>query len=432
MIQSFSVQNFASIKDRITLNFEASKDEKLSDYYIISPDGKTRLLKLAMIYGANASGKTNVLESLEFLVRTLIFPLESKNDFFEFEPFSFQENPKHIPTYFELIFWVGKRKYFYEIALSNLAIHQEELYASNGRKYKVFSRKNDLDKKLSKIEFGSKISITATDKEVLEANTLWNNSVFGGYEKTNVYIEELKECMEWLTSYTRPLIYPKSDLKDFAINTLQDNKAQKEIMLQLLNKADFCIDDIEVKSFEFDITDEFLEQYPEPMRKVLNSVKPDNNKIRKKEVLFYHKINGKHYPLVYSQESEGTRRYFELSGLFAGIIQNPTFTLIDEIESSLHPDLLQHFLLLFLENSNQSQILCTTHFREFLQEKELYRDDVIWFTEKNKEGATELYSLDDFGSEVIRDTSSVFNAYKIGKLGATPKLSDIYLNTNEE
>ncbi|MGV4438819.1 AAA family ATPase [Ornithobacterium rhinotracheale] len=429
MIQSFSVENFASIKDKVTLSFEASKDDKLSDYYVISPDGKTRLLKLAMVYGANASGKTNVLRSLEFLVKSLIFPLKNKNDFFDFKSFSFQKDYKNIPSRFELIFWVGDRKYTYEVSLLNSSILEEALYASTGRRYKIFSRKTDLDKKLSKIDFGKKINISATDKEVLEANTLWNNSVIGGYIKTNIYIKELKECVDWLLDYNHPLISPKTNLKDFAVKVLQNDKKQKEIMLQLLNKADFCIDDIEVDVSVVDVND-FLEGLPESIRKVFNFEDP-SSEIKRKTISFYHNINGDRYSLEYNDESEGTKRYFELSGLFASIINKPSFVLIDEIESSLHPDLLEHFLLLFLENSKQSQILCTTHFREFLQEKELYRDDVIWFTEKNKEGETELYSLNHFDSGVIRKTSSVFNAYKIGKLGATPRLSDIYLSVGD-
>ena len=100
---------------------------------------------------------------------------------------------------------------------------------------------------------------------------------------------------------------------------------------------------------------------------------------------------------------------------------------IDELEASLHPDLLKHFLLLFLVNVKKSQLIATTHYRELLMEKDMLREDVIWFTEKKKTGGIDLYALSDFDSSVIRDTSSIFNAYKSGKLGAAPAVSDYYI-----
>jgi AAA15 family ATPase/GTPase len=104
---------------------------------------------------------------------------------------------------------------------------------------------------------------------------------------------------------------------------------------------------------------------------------------------------------------------------------------IDELESSLHPDLLKHFLLTFLVNSKHSQLIATTHYRELLMEKDIIRNDAIWFTEKKEDGSTDLFSLADFDSSVIRNTSSVYNAYKIGKLGAVPNLSDYYIDNED-
>jgi len=104
---------------------------------------------------------------------------------------------------------------------------------------------------------------------------------------------------------------------------------------------------------------------------------------------------------------------------------------IDELESSLHPDLLKQFLLSFLANSKNSQIITTTHHRELLLEKDILRNDAIWFTERSDEGCTDLYSLDDFDSKTIRSGNSIFNFYKSGKLGATPNLGDYYIESNE-
>jgi AAA15 family ATPase/GTPase len=114
------------------------------------------------------------------------------------------------------------------------------------------------------------------------------------------------------------------------------------------------------------------------------------------------------------------------------IIRNDYVLPIDELESSLHPDLLKFFILVFLVNSKNSQIIATTHTRELLMEKEMLRNDTIWFTEKKTDGSTELFSLADFDSSVVRNTTSIYNAYKSGKLGAKPNLVDYYLDFENE
>jgi len=149
-----------------------------------------------------------------------------------------------------------------------------------------------------------------------------------------------------------------------------------------------------------------------------------------KEVKFRYKIGKKLFDLDYSYESAGTKRYYQLAGLLDLLIRNEIIVPIDEIESSLHPDSIKHFLLTFLANSKESQLIATTHFRELLMEKNIFRNDVIWFTEKKVDGSTDLYSLTDFDSSVVRNTSSIYNAYKIGKLGAIPNLDDYYLDFN--
>jgi len=121
------------------------------------------------------------------------------------------------------------------------------------------------------------------------------------------------------------------------------------------------------------------------------------------------------------EESNGTRRYFQLVDPILMALKNNSFLFIDEIETSLHPDLLKQLVVNFLENSDTSQLLFTTHNISLLTRRDILRNDVIWFTEKNKKGATDLFSLADFKSDQIRKTSSIYNAYDLGKLGAKPK-----------
>jgi AAA15 family ATPase/GTPase len=141
-----------------------------------------------------------------------------------------------------------------------------------------------------------------------------------------------------------------------------------------------------------------------------------------------HTVNEIKYTLPLDTESQGTRRYFAFAGLLTMMINEADIFSIDELESSLHPDLYIHFLLSFIMNAQQSQLIATTHNREILDNKDIFRNDVIWFTDKNDNCATELYSLADFDSAVVRNTTNILNAYKSGKLNATPRLGDHYID----
>ena len=153
----------------------------------------------------------------------------------------------------------------------------------------------------------------------------------------------------------------------------------------------------------------------------------EKGKIDINEVFMQHTVNEENYLLPINSESAGTKRYFELGGILATLLKDDSVISIDEMEASLHPDLLKHFLLTFLMNSLNSQLIVTTHMRELLMEKEILRNDVIWFTEKKDDSSTDLFNLTDFDTSVIRKSSSIYNAYKIGKLGAVSNLGDYYI-----
>ncbi|PIE86024.1 MAG: hypothetical protein CSA05_02430 [Bacteroidia bacterium] len=148
----------------------------------------------------------------------------------------------------------------------------------------------------------------------------------------------------------------------------------------------------------------------------------------KTELNFIHTVNKQNYSLPLKEESQGTLRYYDFAGLLALLIKNKKVFPIDGLESSLHPDLYSHFLVSFLMNAENSQLIATTHNREILDNKDMFRNDAIWFTDKQNNCATELYSLADFDSSVIRNTSNILNAYKSGKLSGTPNLGDTFID----
>ncbi|KUJ57095.1 AAA family ATPase [Chryseobacterium aquaticum] len=436
MIINFSVENFGSIKEKQTLSFLANKSDHLENYYIIEPIKGLRLNKLALIYGANASGKTTVLKALDFLQEICTNPFDRKTEEFDFEPFLFDSNTPKKDTKFELEFIQKGIKYLYEVEINKKSISNEKLYNFNPNKALVFERMTNAEKELTSIKFGSKIDVKKSTENAIELQTLWNNTVLGALVKTNFDLPDLANASDWFNNFTN-FFNTNSDSKDFFTTQIDLNRINKNIIISFLKKADFNICDLEVNKKE----DSQLRHL------LLKSIKEAKNEIEKsrysemlnsevvfnRQLYFLHNVNNNSYRLNVNQESLGTQRYFEYAGLLSILLQENTILPIDELESSLHPDLFNHFLLTYLVNGKkESQLIATTHNREILNNRDIFRNDAIWFTDKNEDSATELYCLADFDSSVVRDTTNVLNTYKSGKLGGVPNLGDYYIDLENE
>ena len=431
MLVNFSIQNFGSIKDKQTLSFEADKSKHLEEYYVINTNG-LRLLKLGLIFGANASGKTTILKALDFLRTLVLNPKSQKTETFDFDPFLFDENTPNENTVFEIEFIQNDVRYLYEVELNKDAIIREKLDSYNSRKSNVFERTTDFQSKFTKIEFGNKVKIPKSAADALENNTLWNNTVLGGYLKTNMDLKEFVDILNWFSGYLNTMVDPQSNLSKDSIKMLKEGK-YKEALLQILKQADFNISNILIKReiVEISSINDFLNNpdrfYKKHQDKEFHMI--SNKQVFTEDVEFEHTINGNSYTLAFGMESQGTQRYYGFAGILYKLISASTLFSIDELESSLHPDLFQHFLLSFLVNSQKSQLIATTHNREILNDKDIFRNDVIWITDKdNVDSATELYSLADFSTNVIRDTTNISNAYKLGRLGGVPFLGSYYID----
>ncbi len=431
MLISFSIQNFGSIRDKQTLSFEADDSTHLEDYYVIKAGGM-RLLKLALIYGANASGKTTILKALDFLRKLALNPKSQKNETLDFQPFLFDDQTPHQSSILSIEFLQNEVRYFYEVEFTQQAILREELYSYKTKKANVFKRTTDVEKQLSAITFGSKIAISKVFEKTLEANTLANNTVLGGFLKTNVEFAELQQATIWFKFSLLPIILPNLALHQIPANLQSGNT--KKIVLQILKAADLRISDIAEKKNENLSTDEARNLISTVMKGLQYSDTQiaTFNVINQKKLEFEHTVQNKRYSLPLELESQGTQRYYGSALLLCLLITKTSIINLDELESSLHPDLYIHFLLTFLVNAKSSQLIATTHNREILNNKDLFRNDAIWFTQKNEFGATELYSLADFDTSVVRDTTNVYNAYKVGKLGGVPHLGDYYIDFDQE
>jgi len=437
MLINFSIQNFGSIKDKQTLSFEADKSKHLEDYYVIEKNG-LRLLKLGLIYGANASGKTTILQALQFLINTVLKPQEQKNKLLNFEPFLFDIDTPQQNTILTIDFLQNDIRYIYEIELNKKFIAKE--YLSYSKKItdtkkttKIFERTTDPEKQLADVVFLEKFDEIFL--KTLISNTLWNNTVLSGFLKTNIESKALTDVTTWFKEYLNPVIYTQTELDRFITKRIDNHEVNKTVVLQILKNADFNLSDIIIKEEEEDIPKGFLELLEKESKMPKDKLQElkESGKITSVSLNFEHTIGNNKYSLPFRQESEGTKRYYGFSGLLYLLIKKSTLFPIDELESSLHPDLFQHFLLSFLVNSKKSQLLATTHNREILNNKDIFRNDAILIADKdNIECATEVYSLADFDTSVIRDTSNIYNAYKIGKLGGTPNLRSYYIDVENE
>jgi hypothetical protein len=428
MIVNFSIENFGSIKDKQELSFEAEKSTQLENYYVIPSIGGLRLLKLGLIYGANASGKTTILKALDFLRKIVLEPEEKKTEPLDFEPFLFDSITPRKNSVLSIDFIQNEIRYFYEVEFNKKAIIKEELFFFNPNRANVFKRTTDINKQFTQITFGNKIKKDKTFEKTLVSNTLWNNTVLGGFLKTNIELKELKDATDWFSIYLRPLIYSRTELEGYVTSRIDETEIKKEDVVKILKKADLNISNILIEKKEEDISNGFIEILKEP----INIRRIKKGKISLVDLEFEHTVENATYKLPSKLESQGTMRYYDFAGILSLLIKKSVVFPIDELEASLHPDLFIHFLLSFLVNSKRSQIIATTHNREILNNKDIFRNDAVWFTDKSESCATKLYSLSDFDSSVIRDTTNVYNAYKIGKLGGVPNLGDYYIDIENE
>lgn len=424
MILEFKIQNFLSFKNEAVFSFEAASDKALEDYYVAEmPDG-TRILKMAMVYGANASGKSNLLEAFEFLnFFTQRIP-EEKEKGTRFAPFEFGET-RQMPGSFELLFYVGGKKHRYQLIIDQDTVLEERLSVYPGTQpASIFMRSFDTEKRISIVQFGSKIKVSSQAVEAIQLKTLKNTSVFAAYNQVNLSIPELDGVVAWFRNQYLNVIDPYTDLTGFSDKTIKGNDKMKLHALKFLKEADFNITNVLFEDRVRKVPEEMLKYLDVlPMTDEERSLVAKDKTLHYDETMFTHRvINGgqeESYNLSENSQSQGTLRYYGLSAPFFHAIENNAFLPIDEIGSALHPLLVMHFLKEFLQKSRQAQLLFTTHNMSLLNEKDILRKDAIWFTEKGEDGATDLYSMADFN---FRKELSFYNAYKIGKFGGIPEL----------
>lgn len=425
MIHSLSIQNFLSFKEEKLFSFEAVKDNKQEKHQIVEVAKGVRLLKLIVVYGANASGKSNLLEAFEFLREFWFKKMDRKEDKTGVTPFLLDDRTSKEDSKFKLTFYVNKLKFIYTLTIStNIVSYESLLYYPGTQPAIIFERK--LNNNISEISFGPKIKVSQIAKDEISIKCLPNMSVFSAYSRLNIQIEALELAVNWIKNQFISSLDIKTSWLKYSEKMISKDDIAKNKILEFLQQADLNISSIETEIMKRKISDEFLKQL-----KTLNIPKSEFDNLLKEQTFdtvktsFTHKIINKDHSISYKKlpmesQSEGTKRVFGLSGGILKTIEQNAFLAIDEIESKLHPRLIEFVLEKFLRESEQAQLLVTTHYDGLLEEDDLLRKDSIWFTEKQDDASTNLYSLSDF--KAVNRITSLQKAYKYGKFGAIPNI----------
>ena len=402
MIAEIKFKNMFSFRDETVLSFEADKSKDLESYHVVELAPDVKLLKLAVIYGANASGKSNIIKVCDFIRSFITCTPLNKAELIKIVPFLLNRTSKEQASEFSVSFYAmnGDKaiRYVYSVLLETTHIVRETLiYYLSQQPATVFER--SMENNVSSIKFGQKVKISTAAKEEITLKCLPNMSVFAAYMQVNTNIAEMETALQYLTKQMMPAIVPTSSLSRYAEEAIKKETA-KEYILRYLQEADFNISNISSKEQE---TKKGVVNYTMYQHKVCSGLGGND---------YYE------FPELY--ESDGTIRTFGLASQIQNSIGSNAFLAVDEIESSLHPKLIEYMIERFLKESKQAQLLLTTHYDGLLGEEDLLRKDNIWFAEKNTDGASVLYPLTDFKG--LNRISSLQKAYKFGKFGAVPNL----------
>ncbi|MGM9796145.1 MAG: ATP/GTP-binding protein [Parabacteroides sp.] len=433
MIAECSIENFFSIKSAQKISFEPSSDTFMSDEYSYEVKEGIRLLKVGIIYGANASGKTNILNAIEFFKMLVLRMPKDRNEKTGVIPFMLDDTSRNETTKMTMVFYINQSKYILSFELDAKRIYSETLIVYDSKRpTKLYSRSYDAATDSTTIDFGVNLKLTKKSQDVISGNTINNCSVLAAFGKSNVKRTKLNDVYDYFAKQVKDVLAPGMLLSGYVKSRLdKDEKGDlKNFILNFLKASDFNIEDVILHEEEELITPE-LEQLIQnaPIDREARAEMLRKGKITNTELTFKHKAGDKMYDLSEEYESNGTMRFLGMAVILNYLLKTNRFVSIDEVETSIHYELLAYFLKVFLANSDgTSQMLLTTHDINLLNE-DFIRRDTIWFTDKDELGETKLLRLSSLG---LHKNLSPYNAYKQGKLVKLPFLGSQYLNLNDE
>lgn len=429
MIEEFSFGNFWSFRDMQTLNMTAAKiksrNSRLDAVNLIPVEEEPSLLKSKAIYGANASGKSNVIKALATFIRIISESVKNEKILEMVDSFQLSTETMDLPTFFQLTFRLNGIRHRYGFEADDKSIKSEWLFSTpNKREQALFIREEDQIIEINRTHFseGQKSLDLAGgdgDGQIFRSNSLFLSSLASfGFGKVSKLISESISSISIINGLGHQGMY------GYAGDSLND-PAKKKFILEFLKKGDFGIEDL----YPVDLNTVDL---PEDLSGEARQGLKKNKMIVSSRTRFDHtqQAIGKSNFSFDFQESEGTQKMFELSPFIYQALKKGTTLVIDEFDARFHPLLTKKIVELFnSEGNKESQLIFITHDTNLLS-ADMLRRDQIDFVEKDRYGASHLYTLVEIKG--VRNDASFEKDYIQGKYGAIPFLGDFITLTDFE
>ncbi len=414
MLISFSVENFRSIRDLQTLSLESQESDEHLLWANTAEAGKRRLGKVAAAYGANGSGKSNLMKAIIwFRAFVLTSSKESQTgDEISVEPFLLSDFNESQPSHFEIEFFWGEFEYRYGFTATRTAIESEWLFRKQPgvKPARLFTRE------------GAKIAPSPhffREGKGLEGRTRDNAlflSVCGQFAGP-----EAEKILRWFWQFRNISGLDDRGYVPFTAERL-NHDSHRSHLVEFAQQADFNIVDLGVEELS---EEKIPRELPVELRKKILS-----RRVSGAIKTYHHKLNaagdvvGRVEFDLAEDESQGTQKFIALSGPITHTLEQGSILVIDELEARLHPKLTQAIVDLFHSpvNKKNAQLICATHDVTLLDPGR-FRRDQVWFCEKGSDGATSLASLAEFDPQKVRSTTKFSRQYMLGLFGAVPKLA---------
>jgi AAA15 family ATPase/GTPase len=417
MLIEFTVGNFLSFNTKRTLSFKAAA---ISDLDHTFDAGRYKLLPAAVVYGANSSGKSNLLKALITMRNVLLQSVRlNDNDPLDYKPFLLAENSVDEPTHFEAEFLIENKKFRYGFEYNLSRIVSEWLFEATGKTEKALFVRSD-----------EGIGVADNFKEGVGKEEATNNNRLFVSLVAQLGGETSKKIVAWFQQCNLISGLSNEGYQGFTLSMIQNKLNGYEQALQLFKKLQLGFNDISTRETVI-VTDLLKNKVPEPFNELVKDL--GGKKILSLKTLHNkYDLNGNVIDSIIfdkdTQESEGTKKVIDLTGPVFDTLLNGKLLIIDELDAKLHPLLTREIVSLFNAretNPKHAQLLFATHDTNLLS-ADLFRRDQVWFTEKDAVEQTDLYNLVEFrlpdGSKV-RNDSNLERNYIRGRYGAIPYIT---------
>jgi len=423
MLIEFSVTNYRSILERQTLNMAAStyfkELESLNTFIPDQDDGVPRLLRSSVLYGPNASGKSTLIQALQFVKSQILNSQKESQagDAIDVVPFKLTAASRLADSEFEITFIEQGVRYEYGFCCNRERFTEEWLIAYPlGRAQKWFHRVYDAEAGKDAYKFSTSFLGGKKRHDIWKEQTRANALFFSTAIQLNN--EQLKPAFDWFKQRLRLFDSVGGLSPSYTLQRCGKDEDRQRVVA-FMNSADLSIADIQLKETVFS-----ADSLPKGMPAAIKDEFIKDMAGRKLvEPRFFHKdVNtAEIVEFEGSEESDGTLALFAFAGPWLDVIENERVLVVDELDTSLHPLLVHHLVKRLHHEGTKAQLIFTTHDTTLLSPK-LLRRDQVWFMEKNDKSATRLYPLSDFSP---RENEAIERGYLNGRYGGIPFLKDL-------